>query len=212
MRTTTIPALAMVAVALSGLPGCANTAPSTTEVVHVVAVDTDGRPSNGYREQPPDGTVTAVSDCAASPAAVSADIYQCWPSAAGADVCWPSTPDSLLCVDDPWDKRLHRVTIGEELLHVQPTAIPQPFALLLDDGTRCRRRNGGAWGGRDDGYLGAYGCQSSLTVLVKADQEVIDRSAPMWTVKVGELGAANPHFPPPETRPVTTAWFAGDGN
>lgn len=201
---------AMFAVAVWGLSGCAHTAPPATEVVYVVAVDVDGQPSSGYQEQPSEGTNT-VSDCAASPSAVSPDIYQCSPSAASADVCWPATPDSLLCVNDPWDKHLHRVTVGNPLLQVQPTAIPQPFALLLDDGTRCRRRNGGAWGGRDDGYVGAYGCQSpALTVLVQPGQQVIDRSAPMWTVKVGELGAADPHFPPPQTRTVTTAWFAGD--
>ena len=48
-----------------------------------------------------------------------------------ADPCWASTPGSLLCVDNPWDKRLHRVTYGGPLPHVQPGAIADPFALVL---------------------------------------------------------------------------------
>lgn len=52
-------------------------------------------------------------------------------------------PGSLLCLDTPWDKPLHRVTYGGELPHVQPAAMRDPFALILDDGTRCRLRNGG---------------------------------------------------------------------
>lgn len=203
--------LAVGVIAALGAPGCSHPAPPVTEVAYLVAVDPHGQPSAGYHEQPSDSTATTVSDCAASPTAVRANIYQCWPSAAGADACWPAGPHSLLCLSDPWDKQLHRVTVNEPLPQVQPTASPEPLALLLEDGTRCRRRNGGAWGGRDDGYVGAYGCESpSLTVLTKPDNDVIDRSASLWTVKVGELGAAAPHFPPPQTRAIQTAWFVGD--
>jgi hypothetical protein len=207
---TTILGLAIGVIAAPILAGCSPPAPKATEVTQVVAVDADGRPQDGYHEQPSTSTVGAVSDCAASPAAVSTDIYQCWPAAAAADVCWPSTPDSLLCVGDPWDKQLHRVSVGQPPPHVPPANDPQPFALLLDDGSRCRLRNGGAWGGRDDGYLGAYECRSpAVTVLADPDGDVIDRSGPTWTVQVGELGAGDVSFPPPQTRAVVGAWFAG---
>jgi hypothetical protein len=111
---------------------------------------------------------------------------------------------------------LHRVSYTEPLPHVQPLAAPQPFALVLDDRTRCRLRNGGAWGGRDDGYVGAYGCgaaDSSLAVLVMPSQgtsSAIDRSMPLWKVKVGQLGTATANFPPPQTQTMATAWFGGD--
>lgn len=201
---------AAVAVAALGAAGCGRDTPPATEVVYLVAVDTHGRPAEGYREQPSDDSATSVFGCGASPAAVVSGIYECSPSAAGADACWPASANSLLCLDNPWDKQLHRVTISGALPQVGPTADPQPVALLLDDGTRCRRRQGGAWGGRDDDYLGAYGCESSdLTVLAKPDQAVVDRSTALWTVQVGELGPENPHFPPPQTRTVRTAWFAG---
>jgi hypothetical protein len=108
-----------------------------------------------YQEAPSQGNVTAVSDCTTpSPSAVADDIYYC-------------------SIDDPWDKRLHRVTYGGQLPHVQPTATTDPFALLLGDVTRCRLRNGGAWGGRDDGYVGVYGCgdaSSNLAVLFLPSQ------------------------------------------
>jgi hypothetical protein len=186
-----------------------------THVVTVVAVDANGHPANGYRLAPatPDpGGIAQVSGCDASRAAIADNIYACAPSAAGADVCWPSGQRSLLCLDDPWAKTLRRVTENGQLPNAHPTATPVPFALLLDDGTQCRLRNGGAWGGRDDGLVGAYGCPNeSPAVLVAATgSPAIDRSQALWTVKVGPLGAGAAHFPPPQTHAVTTAWFAGD--
>jgi hypothetical protein len=197
--------------------GFASAEPPATQVITAVAVGPDGEPINGYRLAPSQSNVDNMADCTTpSPAAVGDDIYYCSPSAAGADVCWPSTPGSLLCVDDPWDKELHRVNYADQLPHIQPVAAPQPFALLLDDNTHCRLRNGGAWGGRQDGYVGAYGCgaaNSNLAVLVLPEQgatAAIDRSMPAWTVKVGQLGSPMAQFPPPQTHTVTTAWFAGD--
>jgi hypothetical protein len=119
-------------------------------------------------------------------------------------------------VDNPWDKRLHRVTYDGQLPPVQPTASPDPFALVLDDRTRCLLRNGGAWGGRDDGYVGVYWCGdpgANLSVLGLPSQGAgtcIDRSAPAWSVKVGQLGTPESHFPPPQSRAVTSVWFAGN--
>jgi len=106
--------------------------------VITAAAVVNGQPANGYFEVPSvpsSSNVTDVFLCDASPAAVDSGIYRCAPSAAGADVCWPSTPGTLLCGDDPWDKELHRVTYTDPLPPVQPPATPMPFALLLDDGT-----------------------------------------------------------------------------
>lgn len=197
--------------------GSALADPPPTQVITTVAVGPNGQPINGYQEAPSQGNVAAVNDCTTpSPSAVAANVYYCSPSAASAGTCWPSTPGSLLCVDNPWDKRLHRVTYDGQLPPVQPTATPDPFALVLDDGTRCLLRNGGAWGGRDDGYVGTYGCGDPSTNLAvlwlpnQAGETYIDHSAPVWTVKVGQLGTPTTRFPPPQTRAVTTVWFAGD--
>ena len=204
--------IAVVGLAAFSVAGPAATDPPATQVITAVPVGADGQATNGYREEPSRGNVAAVSDCTVpSPSAVAYNIYSCSPTAAGAGTCWASTPGSLLCMDNPWDKLLHRVTYDRQLPPVQPTASPDPFALLLDDGTRCMLRNGGAWGVREDGYVGVYGC-GGLAVLWLPSQgpgTCIDRAGPVWTVKVGELGAPGTPFPPPQTRAVTTAWFAG---
>lgn len=194
----------------------ANADPPPTEVIITVAVGPDGRPVNGYQEAPAQGNVPTVDQCTTpSPSAVADDIYYCSPSAADAGTCWPATPGSLLCIDNPWDLRLHRVGYGGPLPPVQPVATPDPFTLVLDDGTRCLLRNGGAWGGRDDGYVGVYGCgdpAAHLAVLWLPSQGAgtcIDRAAPVWTVKVGQVGTSSTPFPPPQIHAVTTAWFAG---
>lgn len=209
--------VAAVAVLTMNLSRPAAADPAVTQVITVVAVGTNGQPINGYQEAPPVGNSTVVTDCTTpSPSAVADDVYYCSPSAAGAGTCWPSTPESLLCVDDPWSNHVHRVSYAGQLPPVRPTATPDPFAVVLDDGTRCLLRNGGAWGGRADGYVGVYGCGdpgSNLAVLWLPSQGAgtcFDRSMPLWTVKVGQLGTPTDQFPPPQTRGVTTAWFAGN--
>jgi hypothetical protein len=202
---------------LVAAPAVVSAEPPATQVITAVPVGLNGQPINGYREAPSQGNVNNVVDCTTpSPAAVANNIYSCAPSAASADVCWPSNPESLLCLGDPWDMELHRVSYADPLPNVAPVAAPQPLALLLDDSTHCRLRNGSAWGGRQDGYVGAYGCgadNANLAVLVLPSQGAtagIDRSQPLWTVKIGQLGSPTADFPPPQTHTVTTAWFAGD--
>jgi hypothetical protein len=209
--------IVVIAVATLAAAGWVGAEPLATQVITAVPVGPNGEPINGYRVAPSQGNGDNVADCTTpSPAAVADDIYSCSPSAASADVCWPSTPGSLLCGDDPWGKELHRVSYNDSLAQVRPVAAPQPFALLLDDDTQCRLRNGGAWGGRQDGYVGAYMCgaaNANLAVLVlpsQGDTAGIDRSLPAWTVKIGQLGSPTRDFPPPQTHTVTTAWFAGD--
>ena len=214
-RVVVVP-VAVLAMGLFAPAGSALADPPPTQVITTVAVGPSGQPVNGYQETPSQGNVFTVDSCTtASPSAVANNVYYCTPTAAGAGTCWPSTPGSLLCVDNPWDKSLHRVSYGGQLPPVQPTAIPEPFAMALDDGTRCLLRNGGAWGGRDDGYVGTYWCgeaNANLAVLwlpSRGPGTCIDSSTPVWTVQVGQLGTPTTHFPPPRTRAVTTAWFAG---
>jgi hypothetical protein len=210
-RVVVVP-IAVAALAVFSTAGSAIADPPPTQVVTTVAGGPDGQPINGYREAPAQGNVPTVTDCTTpSPSAVADNVYYCSPSAAGAGTCWASTPGSLLCMNNPWDKLLHRVSYGGQLPPVQHPATPDPFALLLDDGTRCQFRNGGAWGGRDDGYVGVYGCGDLAVLWLPSEGPgtCIDRAGPVWTVKVGQLGAPSTHLPPPQTRAVTTAWFAG---
>jgi serine/threonine protein kinase len=188
-------------------------APGLTQVMTAVAV-VNGQPADGYHEGPSSG-INKVFECEASPAAVDSGIYRCPPWAADADVCWPSTSETVLCSDDPWKKELHRFSYADPLPIVLPQAAPIPFALLLDDGTQCRMRNGGAEAGRDDGLVSAYWCHTVISVLATPEavgrrlvDAIIDRSHPLWTVKVGPVMLGD--LPPPQTHTVTAAWFAGN--
>jgi hypothetical protein len=195
-------------------PTSGTTGGAATQIVNEVAVDPHGQPVNGYRESNAGGPTATEVDCTeSSPAAVSSDIYYCSPTAASADVCWPAAPaPDLLCMDSPWIKDLHRVHARAPLPAVSPPHLPQPVALLLTDGNRCRLRNGGSWNGRSDGYVGAYSCGGGVAVLVQlhGPADPIDRSSQVWTIKLGKLGAPGESLPPPVTVGVATAWFAGN--
>lgn len=136
LRVVVVPIVVM-AVAVIPIAGSALAEPPPTQVNTAVAVGSNGQPINGYQAIPSPENVTDVDNCTTpSPSAVADNIYYCSPSAADAGTCWPSTPGSLLCVNNPWDRQLHRVTYGMPLAPVDPTATPDPFALVLDDGTR----------------------------------------------------------------------------
>ncbi len=218
-RGAPIPRAPSAALTLWGFPaaGPAAADPPATQVITVVAGGSDGQTRNGYHVAAGPSNVGQVSGCSDSSQAAAADnVYSCAPSAADAGTCWPSTPGSLLCVDNPWDRQLHRVTYSGQLSPVHAPATPDPFALTLDDGTRCLLRNGGAWGGRADGYVGLYGCGADggenpavLWLPGQGAGSCIDRSSPAWTVKVGRLGSPDAVLPPPQTRTVNQAWLAG---
>ncbi|OBF53118.1 hypothetical protein A5756_16750 [Mycobacterium sp. 852002-53434_SCH5985345] len=212
-----VAALTVLTATILSPPGPAAADPPPTQQITVVAVGPDGQPMNGYQVASGPGNVGQASECSSpSPSALADNVYSCSPTAAGALTCWPSTPGSLLCVDNPWDKRMHRVNYDGPLPPVQAPTTPDPFALTLDDGTRCLFRNGGAWGGRADGYVPVYGCGTggggNTAVLWLPSQgagSCIDRSSSAWTVKVGQIGRPDTVYPPPQTRGVTEAWLAG---
>lgn len=207
-------ALMCVAALASHTAGTLNANPGATDVINVAAVAGNGQPVNGYhvinRQASPN--LTGCND--PSPAATGANVYACDPSEAAAQVCWPA-PGSVLCAADPWSKSLRRFPSPGALPAVNPPAAPRPFAMLLDDGTRCILPNGIDLGGRADGTVPIYGCGQpmlSLGVLAPPDWDpaaAIDRSQPLWAVYVGQLGPPTTPFQPPIRHTVTTAWFAG---
>jgi len=206
-------ALTFVAVVATQTAGDIAASPGATEVINVVAVDANGQPVDGYQVIDRQASPNLSACPGPSPAAVSANIYACEPSEAAAEVCWPS-PASVLCLVNPWSKALRRFPSPGALPAVTPLAAPRPFALLLDDGTRCILPNGIALGGRADGTVPIYGCGQttlSLGVLAPPDWDpalAIDRTKPLWAVYVGQLGPPTTPFQPPIRHTVTTAWFA----
>jgi hypothetical protein len=178
-----------------------------TQIITAVAVDARGQPANGYQEVPA-GTSSELAGCdQPSSAATSPKIYTCYPTAAAADVCWPSPPTSMLCVTNPWDKEVRRLSYDTSLLPtVQPPKTPQPFALMLDNGTHCLYISGGARRARSDGYIPDYACGADLRSCVLGDasgSDPINRSNRLWTVTFEQPGFQT------QMRSVTTAWFAG---
>ncbi len=207
-------ALMLVASAALQAAGNVHAYPGATDVITVVAV-ANGEPVNGYNviNRQPSPNLSACPG--PSPAAVGKDIYACEPSQALAEVCWPA-PASVLCLVDPWSNALRRFPAPGALPAVDPPATPMPFALVLDDGTSCVLPNGIDWGGRRDGLVPAYGCDPrpiSRGVLIEPGQDpasAIDRSQPLWIVRVGLLGPRGASFEPPRRYTVRTAWFAGN--
>jgi hypothetical protein len=204
-------ALMFVAVVALQTAGNAGADADATNVINVVAVNASGQPVDGYhvmnRQASPN--LSGCSD--PSPAAVGNDIYTCDPPEAAAEVCWPA-PASLLCLSDPWTKALRRFPSPGALPAAAPLASPMPFAMQLDDGTRCILPNGVDLGGRADETVPIYGCGKNIGVLAPPDwnpADAIDRTQPLWAVFVGQLGPRPTPFPVPIRHTVTTAWFAG---
>lgn len=184
-----------------------------TKVVKVVPVDKQGNAAAGWQIVDQGSSV----DCSfpkayPSPASVGRDIVLCSPTAAAADICWVK-PDrvTVLCGWKPWEKTLHRNTASAPVEPVQAAPDPEPWALELDGGIRCRIRNGGSWSGRSDNLVGAYGCDRGDDVVLVpqvAGAATINKKSRLWTVQVGVLDDKRTGSPPPETLGVITAYMA----
>jgi hypothetical protein len=172
-----------------------------TKVVNVVA----GNAAPGYR-------VTDGGDvfaCHSPASGIDAGIVSCAPTAAGADVCWATpSPLTVLCGLAPWEKSLSRMTTDGQVGQTPASATPRPWGLELADGSKCLRRNGGAWPGRADGLAGAYSCEGRTEFVLAGDGPVIDQAKQAWTVKIGGLTEDNANLPPPLDMRVVTAYFA----
>lgn len=155
------------------------------------------------------------SGCYRSPVALHSDIYSCGPHVLGTQACFPDpTSGIFLCPHGPFSNQFRKLVFTGTVEETGPGQ-PYPWGLILEDGRECIARQGGAWGGRADGYYGIYSCagedqgQNYEVVLAHRDDPVaIDESTDIWTVEVGELGMPDQHFPPPTRIGVTAAYFA----
>lgn len=195
------------------------TASSATEVITLNPFNADGSLTAGYSIR--DLTALAPVDCSydtGSPSAVTGGTHSCGGTADDTHSCWasPRYPGQLACMTTPWraELLLRRATVISATLAPRN---PEPLGIELEDGTRWWLRHGGSWGGRADGLVGAYGCDSTSTcsyertgkevVVLAGDGPVIDTSTQPWTVLVGELGDPNVNYPAPTRLNVRKAWF-----
>lgn len=179
--------------------GTAPKAPRTSTVL-VAAVDGVGKPAPGYRVVDTHATVVA---CSRYIGHFDHDfLYTCSPAAAGADVCYSAgRARQLLCLASPWDRTLRKYATDAEATQSEP-APERIFGLLLDNGDRCRIRNGGA-ASAPAGHpelVPYYFCSSGAAVWAKAGQDPVDHGRPLWTVLAGPIDG------PLKTRAVSSAY------
>jgi hypothetical protein len=192
--------------ALAAIKGYLDTLQPGTSTVNLAPVDKRGNPVSGWsidRSRSPQSDV----DCSfnkASPAAPAGNIYYCSPVSAAADACWVAADHvHVLCLTDPEGRTLVELTAAEmPTAAAKHTSAAVPIRLDLDNGDRCRLRNGGSWGARaaDPDLAGTYACTKSRVVWGRTASG-IDTSKRTWTVRTGgETGPLTEHK-------VTTAYY-----
>lgn len=142
-----------------------------------------------------DNRSTGPIDCqfgSPSPSAVDADIQECAPVAATADSCLIlPTGTTALCLADPFTTKIVRNAVtGKAVTAATAPRAAVPIGIVLDDGTKCRRRIGGSWSTPDakPDYVGFYGCtqgSSFQAVWGPANGTGIAVTPNGWTVEVG---------------------------
>ena len=170
-------------------------------------VHANGTPASSFRVvRENDGQAVSCDD--RSPVAVSSNIRFCGDSALNTVACWKSaTARYVLCLRDPLTPVLARVHLTGVFRAVAAPARPVPQALVLDDGTKCLIRDGGAWSalpGHPDWY-GDYACNGNVDIYGPAGSG-IDHSSPRATVHAvtwtGDRASVR-------TRSVVAAYYVG---
>jgi hypothetical protein len=117
----------------------------------------------------------------------TAAVRDCGATADAGDACWPAADSvHVLCLVDPFSNVLYLIGAqGLSTPRTSRTEDPAPFALLIDDGTQCRARNGGAWSSPKEhpDWVGYYGCHD--TAVWGPRDQGIKKGFGGWTVKVG---------------------------
>lgn len=205
---TTVAALAATALAFV-LAGPASATPYTGRhtVAHVVRpVHRDGSPVAGWtvnKQKIPDFTCDGTS-----PVAVDDGIYFCGPSATYTVACWRSAKHTVLCLRDPFVKKLVRIRYTGTLQHVSAPDEPSPQALVLFGGTRCLIRDGGAWGAvkGHPKWIGYYSCDNGTSVYGRTRDGIMRASQPwrVHTVRFRKNGTQTIR-----TRQIRTVYYVG---
>ena len=125
-----------------------------------------------------------------SPYDKSAVVRECGATADSGDACWPAADNAhVQCLLDPFTNVIY--LIGAQGLSTPRKALtndPVPFALVLDDGTQCRVRIGGAWSRPQEhpDWVGYYSCKPDTAVWGPLDNG-INKGFGGWTVQIGAI-------------------------
>lgn len=142
--------------------------------------------------------------CSQTGVAQHAGVYRCGSVADSLPACWPSV-DYLYCMHDPADDTVVRVRMGASPPAASEPDHPNPWQIVLANGSRCDVRLGGAWDKPPDGYNYSYSCDGNVVALLaSANWPTLDTGSSTWTVAgQADWGA------PVETFEVAQVIYAG---
>lgn len=210
--------LALIAIALSalGLAVATGSAGAAARRGHPPTQITVIRPVNAAGFARPNFTVTGVTgavDCSfpdPSPGAVSPNIENCSPSAAGAFACWKAAAaHKVLCLRNV---RVRKLTRFQRMGAFAPTALAPadqraPLAVALANGDFCTLRTGGTGAIRQGHphWTETYFCNSGKFLWQRPGSHHygINEQFDSWIAV--EAGASGPIF----ARYLLRAWFVG---
>ncbi|GLY15031.1 hypothetical protein Kisp01_20460 [Kineosporia sp. NBRC 101677] len=148
--------------------------------------------------------------------------YECPPTVLGAYACWssPKYAGQLLCLNAPGSKTLRSMAVRNLPATTRAPRTPRPLALELADGSRWNLKTGGTYPAHKDGLQGIYLCANKVCSKKRTGKDLavlssgghgVNRSKPVWTVRVGEVGSYDESFPAPKRQKVKKAYFIHNG-
>ena len=187
------------------------------DVIVLKPVDARGNIQSGWvQDSSRSGERIDCSFGSPSPYDKTAGVRDCGSTADSGYACWPAADGGhVLCLVDAFSNMLSLVGAqGLSTPRKSLTADPIPFALVLDDGTHCQARHGGAWPSpkeRPD-WVGYYGCLDpsvggpggkGMNAVWGPRGEGIKKGFGGWTV---EVGTEDGHL---TTHKVTKVYYVG---
>lgn len=181
---------------------------ATVQVV-VHPVTATGHAAAGYTVKRGQGKITC-NPADASPVALSKNVEFCAPSYEYAVACWKSaTPHYALCLRDTNTTVLSKLKLtgGFAKTKVAPKKDRAPLRIVLDNGTKCLIRDGGAWSSlkHHPNWYGTYSCthEGAVWSPPNANHVGIDESHGSWRVHVAPISGEGKLV----TRHVKRAYF-----
>lgn len=187
------------------------------DVIVLRPVDAQGNVQTGWRRNVEDRGDDPIDCSLGLPSRydVGASARSCGGTADSGDACWPAADnDHVLCVRDPFTNVVDLIpAIGLSTARKPAMHSYTPFALVLDDGTRCRARIGGASGhsAQEPDWVAYYGCGTNDADFTAVwgpqddagDSDGISRNRHRWSVTVGTEDG------PLTTHRVTRVYYIG---
>lgn len=123
--------------------------------------------------------------CSPSPYSHASSVYWCGSAADYLPACWPAPASTgyplLYCMHSPDDLEVARVTGPSNLKAAPAKSVARPWQVVLDDGSRCNVRIGGAYPEAPTGFDYSYICDGPTGVLVApTDGPEFITTSPHW--------------------------------